>query len=231
MTSFSRIVLPAATSAVVLTLLAGCSGSGTDAAAPSPSASVAASDSATAAPSESPAETPTEAPAETPSATDDTPASPDPAGAAGHNDADVSFAKMMIPHHLQAIDMAGLARTQAGDQWIRDLAAKITEAQDPEIRTMKGWLDGWGEEPLPRDHAMPGMSSAAEMDKLAKADGSPFDRLFVTMMIKHHTGAIKMAEEERASGAFAEAKAMAETIVATQKAEIKEMKAYLAKLK
>ncbi|WP_218007077.1 DUF305 domain-containing protein [Microtetraspora fusca] len=228
MTSFSRIVLPVAAGAVALTMLAGCSGSGTDAAAPSPSASaVSDSDSAAASPSAVASETPSAdaEPSESPSD------SGDPGDGAGHNDADVSFAKMMIPHHLQAIDMAGLARTQAGDQWIRDLAAKITEAQDPEIRTMKGWLDGWGEEPLPRDHAMPGMLSKAEIDKLAKADGSPFDRLFITLMIKHHQGAIKMAEEEIASGASTDAKAMAETIVSAQKAEIKEMKGYLAKLK
>ncbi|MCC5574171.1 DUF305 domain-containing protein [Microtetraspora sp. AC03309] len=223
MTSFSRIVLPVATGTVVLTLLAGCSTSGTDSAGPSPSAPVTASASE--------AGTASAAPSETPTTPEEPSASPTATEAAGHNDADVSFAKMMIPHHLQAIDMAGLARTQAGDQWIRDLAAKIVDAQDPEIRTIKGWLDGWGEEPHPRDHAMPGMLSEAEIGKLAKADGSAFDRLFVTMMIKHHQGAIKMAEEERASGAFAEATALADTIVTTQAAEIKEMKAYLAKLK
>ncbi|WP_433350096.1 DUF305 domain-containing protein [Microtetraspora malaysiensis] len=230
MTSFSRIVLPVAAGAVALTMLAGCSGSGTDAAAPSPSAP-AVSDTAAASPSADVSDTPSAAGEPSDSPSESPSEAGDPGDAAGHNDADISFAKMMIPHHLQAIDMAGLARTQAGDQWIRDLAAKITEAQDPEIRTMKGWLDGWGEEPLPRDHEMPGMLSKADIGKLAQADGSPFDRLFVTQMIKHHQGAIKMAEKEIASGAFADAKAMAKTIVSTQKAEIKEMKGYLAKLK
>ncbi|WP_218001597.1 DUF305 domain-containing protein [Microtetraspora malaysiensis] len=230
MTSFSRIVLPVVAGAVALTMLAGCSGSGTDAAAPSPSAA-AASDTAAASPSAVASDTPSAAGEPSDSPSESPSDAGDPGDAAGHNDADISFAKMMIPHHLQAIDMAGLARTQAGDQWIRDLAAKITEAQDPEIRTMKGWLDGWGEEPLPRDHAMPGMLAKADIAKLAQADGSPFDRLFITLMIKHHQGAIKMSEEEIASGAFADAKAMAKTIIGTQKAEIKEMKGYLAKLK
>ncbi|GLX00133.1 hypothetical protein Misp02_42190 [Microtetraspora sp. NBRC 16547] len=215
----------------MLTLLAGCSSSGTDAAAPSSSASVTAS-TAESTPVSTPESTPApEAPSETPAPSDEPSASPDSTDTAGHNDADISFAKMMIPHHIQAIDMVTLAQTRAGDQWIRDFAAKITETRDPEIRTIKGWLDGWGEEPHPRDHKMPGMLPKAEIAKLAKADGSAFDRLFVTMMIKHHQGAIKMAEEEAASGAYAEAKAMADTIVTTQRAELKELKQYLAKLK
>ena len=50
---------------------------------------------------------------------------------------------MMIPHHEQALEMAELADDRASDAEIKDLAGKIEEAQDPEIRTMKGWLESW----------------------------------------------------------------------------------------
>ena len=51
------------------------------------------------------------------------------------------------------------------------------------------------------------------------------------MMIEHHEGAIQMAEEEQANGAFADAKTMAESIATSQRAEVKKLKKYLAKLK
>jgi len=63
---------------------------------------------------------------------------------AAHNEADVTFAQQMIPHHQQAVEMARLAQTRAGDREVQDLAADIEAAQDPEIETMTGWLDSWG---------------------------------------------------------------------------------------
>jgi len=64
--------------------------------------------------------------------------------AAGQNDADVAFAQQMIPHHQQAVEMAQLAETRAESPEVKDLAADIEAAQDPEIETMTGWLDSWG---------------------------------------------------------------------------------------
>ncbi|MCT2281211.1 DUF305 domain-containing protein [Micromonospora chalcea] len=80
---------------------------------------------------------------------------------ANFNDADVMFAQMMIPHHQQAVAMAELAPTRANDPELKDLAAKIKAAQDPEISTMKGWLTSWGKPTeAPGGHNMPGMSSS-----------------------------------------------------------------------
>ena len=42
---------------------------------------------------------------------------------------------------------------------------------------------------------MPGMLSREEMDTLAAARGSGFDRLFLEGMIKHHQGALAMVAE------------------------------------
>lgn len=234
MISIRRIVSPRLTGmltgALVMVMIAGCGGPAEGEADPTPSPAVATpSAQPSVTPAESPAESPSAALAEDPSAA----ASPSPVvtPAAGYNAADVRFAQMLIPHHLQAMDMTILARTQAGDQWVRDLAAKITETRDPQIRTAKGWLDDWGEEPLPRDHPMPGMASKADITRLSQASGLEFDRLFIELMIEHHRGSIEVAQQEQAEGAFAEAKAMADTLVTGQQAEIKEMRDYLKKLK
>jgi uncharacterized protein (DUF305 family) len=156
--------------------------------------------------------------------------------AAPFNDADVMFAQMMIPHHEQAVEMAELAETRAADTEIKELAAKIKAAQDPEIQTMQGWLTAWGK-PLPSEgmdhgmgHGMPGMMSEEDMKKLEDAKGKAFDRRFAELMIEHHEGAIEMARTEQSQGSHPEAKELAKTIESAQQAEIEQMQAILKRL-
>ncbi|MER6974519.1 DUF305 domain-containing protein [Nocardioides sp. NPDC057767] len=155
-----------------------------------------------------------------------------------HNDADVTFAQQMIPHHQQAIEMAEIAETRAESQEVKDLAADIEAAQGPEIETMTGWLESWGEdvpdEGMPgMDHGdmssdeMTGMMSEEDMTELENASGAEFDQMFITMMIEHHEGAIEMAQTEQADGEFPDAKAMAADIETAQTEEIKTMQALL----
>ncbi|MTE22110.1 DUF305 domain-containing protein [Streptomyces sp. TRM43335] len=156
-----------------------------------------------------------------------------PASTGTHNAADVSFAQGMIPHHRQAVEMADLAATRASSQEVKDLAAAIRKAQAPEIKTLTGWLASWGEEvPAGNDgtdhsghgtYGMEGMMSPKEMEELERASGKDFDTAFLTMMIKHHEGAVTMAEAERKNGSHALAKSMAGDIIATQSSEIEEM--------
>ncbi|MGW2565313.1 DUF305 domain-containing protein [Streptomyces sp. NPDC001537] len=157
--------------------------------------------------------------------------------AAAHNAQDVSFAQGMIPHHQQALEMAKLAAGRASSAKVKDLAARIEKAQDPEIRTMSGWLRSWGQSvpsAMPgMDHSahsgMAGMMDTKDMDKLSKASGTEFDTMFLTMMIEHHKGAVQMAGTEKSKGAYAPATTMADAIITGQTAEITEMNKLLGK--
>ncbi|MGW2962303.1 DUF305 domain-containing protein [Streptomyces sp. NPDC001220] len=155
--------------------------------------------------------------------------------AGAHNAQDVTFAQRMIPHHRQALEMAGLAAGRASSARVKDLAARIEKAQDPEIKTMSGWLKAWGEDvPMAgMDHSghtgMAGMMDDADMTALKKAEGTDFDTMFLTMMVEHHRGAVEMATTERSHGAYAPATGLAGDIVAAQNAEIKQMKQLLGK--
>lgn len=149
------------------------------------------------------------------------------------NEADVTFATDMIPHHRQAVEMAKLADTRAQSPKVKDLAMQIMKAQGPEIQTMSGWLTSWGK-PVPQDMggmdmsgSMPGMMSSADVSKLKKASGADFDRMFLTMMIAHHQGAIQMAKTEESSGMNTDAVALAKQIETAQAAEIKTMRVLL----
>ncbi|WP_299169082.1 DUF305 domain-containing protein [uncultured Arthrobacter sp.] len=164
--------------------------------------------------------------------------------AAEHNDADVMFAQMMIPHHRQAVEMSEimLAKDSISPE-VRDLATQIRDAQAPEIETMTGWLETWGEPVEPEGgmegHDMGNMGGAGEMqgmmteDQLAEleaAEGDEAARMFLESMTAHHNGAVEMAQEEIENGQYPDAIALAETIVETQQAEIEEMEALLAEL-
>ncbi|MGW1594886.1 DUF305 domain-containing protein [Streptomyces sp. NPDC002343] len=159
------------------------------------------------------------------------------ASAGAHNAQDVAFAQGMIPHHRQALEMAGLAAGRASSARVKDLAARIEKAQDPEIRTLTGWLKSWGERaPMAgMDHSghagttgMTGMMSEADMAALKKATGKDFDSRFLSLMVEHHRGAVEMATTEKRKGRSDDAKAMADAIVTAQDAEIEEMKRLLA---
>ncbi|GHB56440.1 lipoprotein [Streptomyces viridiviolaceus] len=152
-----------------------------------------------------------------------------------HNAADVAFAKGMIPHHRQAVEMAGLAPGRAQSAEVKKLAADIKKAQDPEIRTLSGWLTSWGEE-VPAEgamdhsvHGMGGMMTDEEMTELENASGKAFDTAFMELMIKHHEGAVEMAKTEQADGAHGPATKLAGEIITSQSAEIERMNELLGK--
>ncbi len=154
-----------------------------------------------------------------------------------HNQADVSFVTGMIPHHEQAVTMSEYASTRAASPKVKDIANRIEGAQEAEINQMKGLLKGWGVEAPGGEHgghggAMagghPGMLTAEQLDELESAKGQAFDRLFVQGMIAHHRGAVTSSEKELSEGQSAEAKKLAQSIIAAQKTEIAEMEALLA---
>jgi uncharacterized protein (DUF305 family) len=160
-----------------------------------------------------------------------------------HNDADVTFATSMIPHHQQALEMVDLTDGRTLDPAVRQLADQIKAAQSPEIDTMTGWLTDWGK-PVPSDTStgddshdmggmdmgsqeMPGMMSAEDMANLKGASGTDFQDMWLQMMIRHHEGAITMAKTELSDGAYRPAQDLAQSIIDGQEAEIDQMKQLL----
>jgi len=145
---------------------------------------------------------------------------------------DLMFARMMIPHHEQALEMSVLALTISTDSDVRDLAQRIDDGQGPEIKLMRSWL-GSNESAEGMGHEMPdgtmmdsdemaGMASEENLAELASLTSPEFDALFLQLMIAHHEGALAMVEMIEGS-ANAEALALAEEISIAQGDEIEEM--------
>lgn len=151
-----------------------------------------------------------------------------------HDQADVMFSMMMVPHHLQAVEMADLVPSRSTDAEVIALAGRIKAAQQPEVDTMASWLGAWGAEPVlghdDMDHAgTGGMMSADDLRELAALTGPDFDDRWLEMMVEHHEGAVEMAQDVIRSGRHAPTRALAVDIVEAQQREIAQMKAMLAR--
>jgi len=115
--------------------------------------------------------------------------------------ADVEFMQGMIVHHYQAFLMSEMATARTNNQTILDLAGRIDVSQTDEINFMKSWLDDRAQSiPDPamhnhmHDHKMMGMATPEQMSQLEASNSIDFDRLYLSLMIKHHDGAIDMVE-------------------------------------
>lgn len=156
-------------------------------------------------------------------------------GSSDHNDADVTFAQQMVPHHEQAVEMADAALKGSKNQNVLSLAKQIKAAQDPEITMMNQWLKDWDEQTsghggmggMDADDSGMGMMTDEEMTSLDDATGQEFDTSWLTLMIKHHEGAIAMARTEGKDGSNAEAMKLATAIISGQQSEITTMKGLL----
>ena len=120
------------------------------------------------------------------------------------NAADMNFMSGMIPHHAQAVLIAGWAPTHGASPELQRLCERIVVGQRDEIGLMQNWLKQRALEVPPanathmqmtmngmtHDMLMPGMLNDEELKQLDAARGVEFDRLFLQAMIRHHQGAI-----------------------------------------
>ncbi|WP_030171544.1 DUF305 domain-containing protein [Spirillospora albida] len=157
-----------------------------------------------------------------------------PRKAAPPTTAEVRFVQMMIPHHAQALEMSGLAPDRASSGQVRSLAARIGAAQKVEIAAMRSWLDQNPKAVLKaqgghgaRHAAMPGMVTEQQLERLRAARGAEFDRLYLTLMIAHHRGAVTMAKDVLDRGTDVTVQALARDVQSTQLAEIGRMQGLL----
>ncbi|HEX6132404.1 MAG TPA: DUF305 domain-containing protein [Longimicrobiales bacterium] len=165
-----------------------------------------------------------------------------------YTDADVRFMRDMIHHHAQAIEMSQLVPARTNDPAMRTLAGRIINAQRAEIATMQRWLRNRGLE-SPEVHItdttvmvhgtgheghglMPGMITPEQMRELAAARGTAFHRLFLTFMIQHHNGAVKMVYDlfDAGAGQDEDAFRLASDVQVDQITEVRRMEQMLAAL-
>jgi uncharacterized protein (DUF305 family) len=151
---------------------------------------------------------------------------------------EAGFARDMINHHAQAVQMAEIVRDKTKSEEIHTLATDITLTQQAQIGMMLGWLGVWGlpatgTQPAmswmghPTEGLMPGMATPEEIDSLYDFPPEEADKIFLRLMIPHHQAAIPMAEAVLQRTERPEIRQLAGAIEASQRVEIQMMEQML----
>jgi uncharacterized protein (DUF305 family) len=159
-------------------------------------------------------------------------------GAPADDSAEAGFARDMMVHHAQAVEMAEIVRDKTESQEIRTLAADIALTQQAQIGQMQGWLQVWDLPPTatepamswmgePHEGRMPGMASPEEINDLQQASPEEAEVQFLQLMIPHHEAAVPMAEAVLEETDRKEVERLAGAIIASQQAEIELMRGLL----
>ncbi|MDR7183156.1 uncharacterized protein (DUF305 family) [Microbacterium trichothecenolyticum] len=179
------------------------------------------------------------------------------ASSPGTDSPEAGFSRDMQVHHAQAIEMAMEIYRKTDDDELRVLSYDIATGQAGQRGEMFDWLVQWGlsqsggpmmqwmdasdaghahggssAEPMTDDeaHAAMGMASADEIAALQAATGVAADCQFLTLMIRHHDGAIPMAEALLELGTDPRALEVATAIKNGQTAEIDAMESIQTRL-
>lgn len=145
---------------------------------------------------------------------------------------EIQFMKNWLEEHGKPSSMPHAALNPAGMdhamEHARDMDHVNMAGMDHAAKTA-AQLDSMAEMP-----AMPGMLTREQMKALAAARGPEFDRLFLTGMIQHHSGALTMVDDLFRNPAAAQDSVLydfATDITNTQSAEIEIMKKMLGQEK
>jgi uncharacterized protein (DUF305 family) len=152
---------------------------------------------------------------------------------------DVGFLQDMVVHHSQGVEMAVWARNNTADPQIRQIAFDIESTQTSQTGRMEGWLTLWGEPLSPPSGqymgwmgmpsaAMPGMASPEDLARLRAATGRDLDVAFLQLMLRHHQGGLPMMQAAAAEASVPAVRALAQSMVTSQTAEVGVMTQMLA---
>ena len=147
---------------------------------------------------------------------------------------DQRFLDQMIMHHEGAVMSTQMMIASSARPELRDLAQRIITGQQREIDQMRQWRTAWyGSAGAPQTHdAMMaqmgggGMMNGGAMGQMMGGNADA-DHMYLQMMLPHHQAATSMAQQALAQAEHPEIKTLAESMIATQQAEIEEMQGYL----
>ncbi|GLZ75953.1 hypothetical protein Afil01_07600 [Actinorhabdospora filicis] len=164
--------------------------------------------------------------------------------APGEDSPEAGFARDMLVHHSQAVDMGMTEFRNGGDEVARGFGYDIAMTQQAQRGMMETWLSDWGLSPTGSEPAMkwmdgemslqnglmPGMATKEDLDRLRAATGRDADVLFTQLMIAHHQGGVHMADAILKRTDDPRVTSLAQAMKDGQRSEIQDLEAQLTRL-
>lgn len=144
-----------------------------------------------------------------------------------YNEADVVFARAMIPHGEQGATMSELVLEEKGlEPSVRAVAQELRDNRAVETDRLQQWVAKRGEPvaaEAKHDHGggEDGIATPTQIYALDEAKGSAAQTLYVEMMTKHHRGAMVAAREELAHGKSPVLVEFAQMVLRTREEQLK----------
>lgn len=148
---------------------------------------------------------------------------------------DVTFARDMIAHHTQAVDMAIRVRDRSSDQTLKIFAIDIALGQTNQMGQMMAWLDLWNVSqngltaPMNGNGLMMGMATQKDVNSISSLPLKEAEIKFLQLMIRHHQGGIYMAEDALGKASSPQVKRVAQAVINAQNFDIDAMTSMLEK--
>ncbi|MDQ0369558.1 DUF305 domain-containing protein [Catenuloplanes indicus] len=141
------------------------------------------------------------------------------------NGTDVAWIQLMIPMTEQLVPLLDIAAARAGEQPLRDLAARLRDTHRAEAGELRALLARTG---LPdvnphEGHNMPGMVTPDEVTALAQAQGAAFDEGFTTSLRDYLAQVAMVSGSESEVGADPQTTALAARIAADRAKDLAEL--------
>lgn len=150
-------------------------------------------------------------------------------------DYDLRFIDTLLFHHGGAIKMGEEAEQKSKRPEIKKLARNVIVAQSRDNKLLQEWRKAWypkaGDTPVAYDSktgktlpiSAEQKNGMAMKENLGSADAE-FDLRFMNALIPHHEGALVIAKDALSKSKRPEVKQLANEIIASQQAEIDQMK-------
>ena len=148
---------------------------------------------------------------------------------------DVTFARDMIAHHTQAVDMAIRVRDRTSDPTLKIFAIDIALGQTNQMGQMMAWLDLWNvsqnslSAPMNGNGLMMGMATQADVNSISSMPIKEAEIKFLQLMIRHHQGGIFMAQDVLGKAGSVQVKRVAQAVINGQTFDIDAMTSMLEK--
>ena len=133
----------------------------------------------------------------------------------------------MIPHHHLGMVLVDEATVHADDVRLRRLVFEMSGYHHSETGLLEDWADGVGIEPAA---TFPGDLPRTEVGQLADLRGVEHDTWWLYLMIRHHRGALTIADAQIAEGTVEKVREMAVSVRMVQAAEVEQMETLLDSL-